>query len=156
MALTSQHALSDIEFDVLCQLLSVFRENIDTMPLEQKRAAIRTVVRKVIWDGENAHIVLFGATDDEIEMPDLSKLVNAGEQEEAEPLEPFADVDYEDDLENAEDSEGEGMTPLCEDSERDPDVFPQSEEEQSGRIPVGVHRDRQRRGGAVADGRHQR
>ena len=70
VALTSQHALSDIEFDVLRQLLSVFRENIDTMPLEQKRAAIRTVVRKVIWDGENAHIVLFGATDDEIEMPD--------------------------------------------------------------------------------------
>ena len=117
VALTSQHALSDIEFDVLRQLLSVFRENIDTMPLEQKRAAIRTVVRKVIWDGENAHIVLFGATGDEIEMPNLSKLVNAGEQEEAEPLEPFADVDYEDDLENAEDSEGEGMTPLREDSE---------------------------------------
>ena len=51
-------------------------------------------------------------------MPDLSKLVNAGEQEdESESLEPFTDVDYEDDLENAEDSEGEGMTPLCEDSE---------------------------------------
>ena len=105
--MTSQHALSDIEFDVLRQLLSVFRENIDTMPLEQKRAAIRTVVRKVIWDGENAHIVLFGAADDEIEMPDLSKLVNAGEQEDgSEPLEPFADVDYEDNLEHTEDSEG--------------------------------------------------
>ena len=42
------------------------------MTVEEKRAAIRTVVRKVIWDGENAHVVLFGADEKEIEYPDLS------------------------------------------------------------------------------------
>ena len=67
--LTSQHALSDLEFDLLRQLLAVFREGVPEMSLEQKRAAIRTVVRKVIWDGFNAHVVLFGVPDDEIEYP---------------------------------------------------------------------------------------
>ena len=112
IALTSQHAMSDIEFDVLRQLLSVFQENIDDMPLEQKRAAIRTVVRKVIWDGVNAHIVLFGADEEEIEMPDITPLLT--EQEET--LEPFADVDYEEDLENEAESESASMTPWREDS----------------------------------------
>lgn len=63
--LTSQHALSDIEFDVMRQLLSVFKTSIDEMTIEQKRAAIRTLVRKVVWDGVNAHIILFGVQDDE-------------------------------------------------------------------------------------------
>ena len=112
IALTSQHAMSDMEFDVLRQLLSVFQENIDDMPLEQKRAAIRTVVRKVIWDGVNAHIVLFGADEEEIEMPDITPLL--ADQEEA--LEPFADVDYEEDLENEAQSGPATMTPWGEDS----------------------------------------
>ena len=111
-ALTSQHAMSDMEFDVLRQLLSVFQQNIDDMPLEQKRAAIRTVVRKVIWDGVNAHIVLFGADEEEIEMPDITPLF--AEPEEA--LEPFGDVDYEEDLENVAESESASMTPWREDS----------------------------------------
>ena len=111
-ALTSQRAMSDMEFDVLRQLLSVFQENIDDMPLEQKRAAIRTVVRKVIWDGVNAHIVLFGADEEEIEMPDITPLL--ADQEEA--LEPFADVDYEEELEEDGESAPATMTPWGEDS----------------------------------------
>ena len=114
IALTSQHAMSDIEFDVLRQLLSVFQENIDDMPLEQKRAAIRTVVRKVIWDGVNVHIVLFGADEEEIEMPDITPLLADAEAEGT--LEPFADVNYEEDLENEAESESASMTPWCEDS----------------------------------------
>ena len=112
IALTSQHAMSDIEFDVLRQLLSVFQENIDDMPLEQKRAAIRTVVRKVIWDGVNAHIVLFGADEEEIEMPDITPLLT----EQEEDLEPVADVNYEEDLENVAESDSASMTPWREDS----------------------------------------
>lgn len=113
-ALTSQHAMSDMEFDVLRQLLSVFQQNIDDMPLEQKRAAIRTVVRKVIWDGVNAHIVLFGASEDEIEMPDITPLLADAEAEET--LEPFGDVDYEEELEEDGESAPASMTPWREDS----------------------------------------
>lgn len=64
--LTSQHALSDIEFDVMRQLLTVFKNGVDEMTIEQKRAAIRTLIRKVVWDGVNAHVILFGVQDDEI------------------------------------------------------------------------------------------
>ncbi len=64
--LTAQHALSDIEFDLVRQLLTVFQDGIDEMTIEQKRAAIRAIVRRIIWDGVNAHAILFGVQDDEI------------------------------------------------------------------------------------------
>ena len=97
--LTSQHALSDIEFDVMRQLLSVCKDSIDEMTVEQKRSAIRTLVRKVVWDGVNAHIILFGAQDDDIEYPPLSQLSNEtnAAEDDFEELERFSDVDYEDD-----------------------------------------------------------
>ena len=59
--LINVNVLSDGEFGLLRQKLSMFRTSIDDMSVEEKRAAIRTVVRKVIWDGVNAHVVLFGA-----------------------------------------------------------------------------------------------
>ena len=95
--LTEANALSDMEFDLLRQMLSMFRANIDGMSIEEKRAAIRTVVRKVIWDGVNAHVVLFGADEGEIEFPDMVDRMGHMDDEstEEEPLEAFADVDYE-------------------------------------------------------------
>lgn len=71
--LTSQHALSELEFDVMRQLLSVFKSGIDEMTIEQKRAAIRTIVRKVVWDGVNAHVILYGVQEDDRE-DDLKSL----------------------------------------------------------------------------------
>ena len=97
--LTSANALSDEQFDMLRQMLAMFRANIDHMTVEEKRAAIRTLVRKVVWDGTNAHVVLFGADEGEIEFPDMTNRIqmDAGEDEE---LTPFADVDYEEFDEN--------------------------------------------------------
>ena len=107
--LTAQHTLSDLEFDLLRQLLAVFREGVPEMSLEQKRAAIRTVVRKVIWDGVHAHVVLFGVQDEEIEYPLLSSgsSVQEDAEDETEELLPYSDVDYEEDLPNvAETTDG--------------------------------------------------
>ena len=97
--LTSQHALSDIEFDLLRQLLTIFKDGIDEMTVEQKRAAIRTIVRKVVWDGVNAHVILFGVRDDEIEYPDIVAVAsdNTEDDDETEELVDFSDVDYDDD-----------------------------------------------------------
>ena len=67
-SLTNQHALSDLEFDMMRQLLAVFKSSMNNMSIEEKRMAVRTLVRKVVWDGTNAHVILFGA-DDEIDMP---------------------------------------------------------------------------------------
>ncbi len=114
--LTSANALSDGEFDLLRQMLSMFRTNIDGMSVEEKRAAIRTVVRKVIWDGVNAHVVLFGADEGEIEFPDMDDRIgntdNEGDEEE--PLEAFVDVDYEEF--DSDGSDGISKNPWGEDS----------------------------------------
>ena len=103
--LISQHALSDVEFDMLRQLLSVFHDSINDMSMEQKRSALRTVVRKVIWDGKYAHIILFGA-DDEIDYPDIRHLFS--EETAMNGVEdshiPFADVNYEGKVENSDEN----------------------------------------------------
>ncbi|GKH52204.1 serine recombinase [Eubacteriales bacterium] len=67
--LTSSHALADIEFDLLAQMLSSFKDTVDGMTVEQKRAAIRTFVKEIIWDGQDAHVVIFGS-DYEYEFPE--------------------------------------------------------------------------------------
>ena len=54
-----QHDLAEIEFDLIRQLLSTMGANIEEYSIEQKRAAIRTFIRKIVWDGENAHVYLF-------------------------------------------------------------------------------------------------
>ena len=66
-SLTDEGVLAGMEFDLMRQLLTVFHDNIDDMTVTQKRAAIRTVVRKVVWDGKVAHVVLFGSPEDEID-----------------------------------------------------------------------------------------
>ncbi len=69
-SLTASHALSNIEFDIIRQMLTTFRDTIDDMSVEQKRAALRTFVKKVVWDGENVHVYLFGSDDSGgIELP---------------------------------------------------------------------------------------
>ena len=106
--LTAQQALSDMEFDMMRQLLVTFRDSIDAMTIQQKRAAVRTLVRKVVWDGEYAHVVLFGASEGEVEYPDLRPLLSAAEPEtaEGEELESFADVDDSDEFDASADSDG--------------------------------------------------
>lgn len=95
-SLTSRHVLSDMEFELLRQLLSVFQSSIDEMSLEQKRAAVRTLVRKVIWDGQYAHVILFGAAEDEIEYPGIKDMLSIGENgdDASDTLEAFADINY--------------------------------------------------------------
>ena len=78
--LVSVNMMNDEVFDALCRKLAVFRDSVAEMSVEEKRAAIRAVVRKVIWDGTNVHLVLFGADEAEIEFPNMDEHL-------AEPLE---------------------------------------------------------------------
>lgn len=98
--LTTQKALTDSEFDLMRQLLSVFRDSIDAMSVEQKRAAIRTLIRKVVWDGQYVHVVLFGADEGDIEFPDdliLPEGAQSGDEDnDLEPLGNEDDGDSED------------------------------------------------------------
>lgn len=71
--LVNSNELSDTQFGLLCQMLSHFPASMDDMSIEEKRAAVRTVVRKVVWDGVNAHVVLFGVEGDPPETDAVSE-----------------------------------------------------------------------------------
>ena len=100
--LINVNALSDAEFDLLRQRLSVFRTSVEDMSIEEKRAAARVALCKVVWDGVNAHVVLFGADEGEIEFPDMDDRLGHmdDESDEEDSLEAFADADYEMEEEN--------------------------------------------------------
>ena len=59
--ITVAHTFSDIEFDTICQLLYNFESAFDLMDMEQKRAALRLLVRRIEWGGEDVHLYLFGS-----------------------------------------------------------------------------------------------
>ena len=42
-----------------------FGKAFDTMTIDEKRSALRLFVNKVVWDGENVDIYLFGADNEE-------------------------------------------------------------------------------------------
>ena len=58
--------LSQLEFDNVKKLALSFGHAFDTMDVDQKRKALRTLVDKIVWDGENVHLYLFGSTDDKL------------------------------------------------------------------------------------------
>ncbi|MCL2574464.1 MAG: recombinase family protein, partial [Defluviitaleaceae bacterium] len=69
-SLMETHELSDIEFDVIRQVLSNFKSTLDVMDIEQKREAIRAFVKRIVWDGQNVNMYLFGSDDENgLEMP---------------------------------------------------------------------------------------
>ena len=110
-AIIQQHDLADIEFDIIRQMLANMGESIDNYTVEQKRAAIRTFIRKIVWDGENAHLYLFHNDGDyEFPTPPDGNSGNNGNSDKNpdEILEDF----YE---------------PLGEDSERNPYVLQKQE-----------------------------
>jgi len=137
--LTSRHALADIEFDLLAQLLASFKDTVDGMTVEQKRAAIRVFVKEIIWDGKDAHVVLFGS-DYEYEFPE--EPIGIGNQ--------VAESEIEENFKAA--VERGDVEPLSKDSKRDFDVFPGAEKTAGGGLPFGLHRLRQGGQRAAADG----
>lgn len=68
--LSKTDIMSDTEFEGLADMLLSFAESFDSMPIEQKRSAIRAFIRKIIWDGENVHIYFFGSDENEINLSD--------------------------------------------------------------------------------------
>ncbi|MTK08806.1 MAG: recombinase family protein [Hungatella sp.] len=55
--------LTVLEFDLLKETLSNFEKTVDFMDVEQKRAAIRILVNRVVWDGDTVHLYLSGSKE---------------------------------------------------------------------------------------------
>ena len=67
-------------FEVLRDMLRSFAAAVDDMTVEQKRLALRIIVRDIVWDGEKVHIYLFGdeeASGDDIDRPSPDEGQNA-------------------------------------------------------------------------------
>ena len=62
--LAEAERLSGGEFERLRQSLTLPGTGVEETSVEEKRAAIRALVRKVIWDGVNARVFAFGADEE--------------------------------------------------------------------------------------------
>lgn len=66
-------------FDLLMDMTKSFAVTVDHMTFEQKKNYLRILIRKVIWDGEDAHLYLTGTEDDiDAELESLSSTSQRG------------------------------------------------------------------------------
>ena len=70
-ALNKKALLSDTEFDFVKDMMLSFAESFDRMSVEQKRRALRTFIKRIIWDGKNVRVCFFGSKEDEDAEMDL-------------------------------------------------------------------------------------
>ena len=61
------------DVNILKDMVSSFAKTFDMMNLEEKRAAIRALIKRIVWDGENIHIYFMGSDDDLFPFGDNSK-----------------------------------------------------------------------------------
>ena len=66
--LTEHQRFADQEFAFSCKMIESFAANVDDCTVEEKRRLLRAIVKKVVWDGENAWVYLF-AGDGEADLP---------------------------------------------------------------------------------------
>lgn len=69
-ALTQQNNLSALEFDIISKKLSSVGNSIDDYSVDEKRKLIKSVIKKVTWDGKEAHIYRLDA-DGECDFSDI-------------------------------------------------------------------------------------
>ena len=62
------------EFAFHQEMIESFAHAVDTATLEEKRRLLRTIVKKVVWDGKNAYVYLF-TEDGEADLPPVEQLM---------------------------------------------------------------------------------
>lgn len=97
--LIKDYSLSDSDIEIMKETLLSFSKSVDMMNIEEKRNAIRMLVKRIVWDGENIHIYFFGSDCDNDNIPIIT------------------------------DSQDEEMLPLGKDSKRNPYEYESRQEE---------------------------
>ena len=70
------------EFAFHQEMIESFASAVDSATLEEKRRLLRTIVKKVVWDGKNAYVYLF-AEDGEADLPPIDQpMYPSGEDSE--------------------------------------------------------------------------
>ena len=81
-ALTEQSRMLHQEFAFHQEMIESFANAVDSATLEEKRRLLRTIVKKVVWDGKNAYVYLF-AEDGEADLPPVDQsMYPSGEDSE--------------------------------------------------------------------------
>ena len=60
------------EFAFHQEMIESFASAVDSATLEEKRRLLRTIVKKVVWDGKNAYVYLF-AEGGEADLPPVEQ-----------------------------------------------------------------------------------
>ena len=71
-ALTEQSRMLHQDFAFHQEMIESFASAVDSATLEEKRRLLRTIVKKVVWDGKNAYVYLF-AEDGEADLPPIDQ-----------------------------------------------------------------------------------
>ena len=51
-------------------MIESFADTVDSTTIEERRRLLRTIVKKLVWDGENAHVYVF-TVDGEVDLPPI-------------------------------------------------------------------------------------
>lgn len=63
-------------------MIESFADTVDSTTIEERRRLLRTIVKKVVWDGKNVYVYLF-AEDGELNLPPIGQLMSpSGEDSE--------------------------------------------------------------------------
>ena len=66
-------------------MIESFADTVDSTTIEERRRLLRTIVKKVVWDGKNVYVYLF-AEDGELNLPPIGQLMcPSGEDSEYYP-----------------------------------------------------------------------
>lgn len=76
--------LSEAQFDVTCEMLRRFSVMFDEMSIDEKRNALKCLIKRVVWDGVNASIILFASDDPDD--PTSNSFEGENENGDLEPL----------------------------------------------------------------------
>ena len=73
-------------------MIESFADTVDSTTIEERRRLLRTIVKKVVWDGKNVYVYLF-AEDGELNLPPIEQLMcPSGEDSERDTyVFPFAE-----------------------------------------------------------------